>query len=173
MIVLTLIMNLQNAEAVLYATKVIGTESCLGIDKIKHTPGTAWQIDSADWDMIQNDSASSLTQLSAETPLLRTVQPYHSPFTSKLAIVTCNYASGTLVLKRTYEENKSPFPEASYIAADTNIDRNGAFNSIFFNWATSCSTTMGSLDKCHWTFLQGLYDNEIPPGFYDGPRALA
>ncbi len=168
MIFLACFISIHNASATLYATKLIGTDTCLGIDKIRHTPGSSWQIDNTDWIIIQNNPASTLTQFSEETPLLRTVQPYHSPFTSKLAVVICNYDSGTLILKRTYEENKPPFPEASYIAADSNVDNDGVFNSIFFNWATSCPTTMGSLDQCHWKFLKGFYDDVLPPGFYGG-----
>jgi hypothetical protein len=70
------------------------------------------------------------------------------------------------VLQRTYEEDDSPYPDANYIAADSNIDSKGNFTSIFFNRSTSCATTIGALDKCSWFFLQEISINDVPEGFY-------
>lgn len=151
-------------------TQLLGSETCLSADKITHSPGSLWQIsaDSSEWEIVQNRYNSTLTQFTTETPVYRTVEPYHNLFTRKLAMVTCHYDSDTLVLRRTYKEGVSPFPDANYIAADTNVDSKGNFTSFFFNSATSCLTTMGALDKCPWLFLQGIGSDDIAAGFYGG-----
>ncbi len=70
------------------------------------------------------------------------------------------------MLQRTYEEGLSPYPDANYIAADSNIDIEGNFKSIFFNRSTSCATTVGAIDKCPWFFLEETTNNDVPLGFY-------
>ena len=128
----------------------LGDEICP--DKIHHVPGQSWQVMNSDWVIETQNVNSLLTQFSADTPVHREVEPYHNILSSKLAVVTCNYQDGTLVLVRTYEEDKGPFPGANYIIADANT--NSVEKEEYWPWnhETSCSTSLGSLEKCSWGF---------------------
>ncbi len=149
-----------------FATHFLRSETCLSVDKIKHIPGSRWQLsdDSSEWNVFKEDTDSNL-QFSIDTPVKRRVEPYHNPIARKLAIVTCQYAGDTLVLQRIYEQGFSPYADVNYISADSNVDINGNFASGFFNNSTSCLTTVGAIEKCPWFFFQEG-SKDVPYGFY-------
>lgn len=149
---------LQNANAGSFFS--LGSLGCPN-PKATHVSGSPWEvlINPAEWTVVSSDSNSTLTQLSPETAITRTVEPYGFWRMSNLADVTCNYGSGTLVLKHTYRVGEV-FNHARHIAADSHVNKNGDVPSfIWYNGTTSCPTTIANASNtCRWFFFPETED---------------
>ncbi len=135
--------------------EIIGTDTCLTIDKISHTYGQHWQASDPNWTVV-SDKPNSTSIFLQSTMIKQTTEAYHATLFENsssvlVADVLCSYGDEDVILKRSYTTQECSLIEGKNQDGSTGV-------GIFWTFDTHCSTTAGKLQVCQYNLIRSHRD---------------